>query len=353
MRSARYVAAELSEAMSPCRCHQAPVPSAQVPRGGGRPCARRRMPIISPVRYSHPGQECEITAGASRGDTQGTCRCHRHPATPSGAPPREPGAPHPQGEAAGAALTPLTLLEAWRDGGGGAGGQAPVGTMARGWGSAHGPWHPVGTFRCAHTCDTRAGTHVFMHAHPCARAHAYPSTAPHTSAGSDARTERSPHTPLPPSQGGFGATTPGSACWVAAVPKQGGDTVPSLARWQGATQRGGQPLCPLAGWPCRGGDPTVGTGWHRAAVGGVGGAGVRARGGRGAGGAGGGTPWPGKGWHAAGEQPHENTCHAGRRGGKRWQKLAFLPQTVRPDTWGGPRARGGAGCPSCRHLVPC
>lgn len=146
--------------MSPCRCHQAPVPRAQVPRGGGRPCARRRMPIISPVRHGHPGQECEITAGASRGDTQGTCRCHRHPATPSGAPPREPGAPHPQGEAAGAALTPLTLLEAWRDGGGGAGGQAPVGTMARGWGSSHGTWHPVGTFRCAHTCDTRAGTRV-------------------------------------------------------------------------------------------------------------------------------------------------------------------------------------------------
>lgn len=216
-----------------------------------------------------------------------------------------------------------------------------MGTMARGWGSAHGPWHPVGTFRCAHTCDTRAGTHVFMHAHPCARAHAYPSTAPHTSAGSDARTERSPHTPLPPSQGGFGATTPGSACWVAAVPKQGGDTVPLLARWQGATQRGGQPLCPLAGWPCRGGDPTVGTGWHRAAVGGVGGAGVRARGGRGAGGAGGGHRGRARGGMQRASSPTRTRAMqegGGASVGKNWHSF---PKRCAQTPGGGPVPEGG------------
>lgn len=48
---------------------------------------------------------------------------------------------------------------------------------------------------------------------------------------------------------------------------------------------------------------------------------------------------------------------------KRWQKLAFLPQTtcLEPLTWawgvlGGvppPARTGEAGRPSCRHLVPC
>lgn len=322
--------------MSPCRCHQAPVPSAQVPRGGGRPCARRRMPIISPVRHGHPGQECEITAGASRGDTQGTCRCHRHPATPSGAPPWGTRCPPParRGSRCSAHTTDfIGGLAGRRRGCWGAGTRRNHGT-----GLGQRPRHPVGTFRCAHTCDTRAGTHVFMHAHPCARAHAYPSTAPHTSAGSDARTERSPHTPLPPSQGRFGATTPGWVCWVAAVPKQGGDTVPSLARWQGATQRGGQPLRPLAGWPCRGGDPTVGTGWHRAAVGGVGGAGVRARGGRGAGGAGGGDTVAGQGVACSGRAAPREHVPCRKEGGQ------ALAKTGIPSPNGAPRHLGGAPC---------
>lgn len=64
-----------------------------------------------------------------------------------------------------------------------------------------------------------------------------------------------------------------------------------------------------------------------------------------------------------GESDPTRTCAMQEGVRKRWQKLAFLPQTtcLEPLTWawgvlgGGttPSQDRGAGHPSCRHLVPC
>lgn len=269
-------------------------------------------------------------------------------------PPWGPGAPHAQGEAAGAALTPLTLLEAWRDGGRGAGGgRTPMGAMARGWGQLPGPLAPRGylpvcthvlparlhTCRRAYTC-----THVFMHARPCARAHAHPlplRALLRARLWSCAHRTKPPHpfSPIPGWVWGHDSrlVLPGVRCPQTARGHGAiaGRMAGSPSAWRPAPAPPGR--LAVRGWGPHGGDRVAwgssgGVWW----CGSEGARRVRGWGCRG------GTPWPGKGWHAVGERPHENKCHAGRRGGasvgENWHSF---PKRCARTPGGAPCQRGG------------